>query len=104
MTLWRDHFGTARIVVILFGIAHFVADLFGANITKLFFPLLFSFFNFFNLYYFFRLYFFIFFKTIKGFLFIFNKFLSILHEKIQVQTLHYCIFIQFIPVTYKINS
>jgi len=43
--LWRDHFGAARFVVTLFGIAHFGADLFGANFTKI----IFSSFQFFNL-------------------------------------------------------
>jgi len=34
-TLWHDHFDVACFVVALFGIAHFRADLFDANFTKL---------------------------------------------------------------------
>jgi len=36
------------------------------------------------------LFFFIFSKTVEAFFFIFNKFLSTLHKKIQVQTHCYC--------------
>jgi len=37
ITLWREHFDAVRFVVAFFGIAHFGADLFDANFTKIIF-------------------------------------------------------------------
>jgi len=82
-TLWRDHFGSARFVVALFGIAHFIDAPFWSGpfwrkfqennffvliflIYKKIFRLCFSFF---------------FQKQLKEFLFICNTFLSTLHKK-----------------------
>jgi len=82
MSFWHDHFGLAR-----FGIAHFVAGPFWSrhfwrefHENNFFFCFFFQFFNF--LIYIFSIFLFSFFfsKTVKDFLFIFNKFLSTLHK------------------------
>jgi len=95
--------------VVLFGIVHFVASPFWSRpfLRKFyknnFFLLLFSIFLIYKKK-FFRLSFSVLFsKTVEDFLFIFNKYLSTPHKKIQVQT-HATVFYSVIPVTDKINS
>jgi len=110
-TLWRDHFGAARFVVALFDIAHFVAgpfwnEPFWRNFHENNF-FLFLIFYFIKIIVFLSFFLFLFFsKIVEDFVY-FNKFLSTLHNKIQVQTHHYFFFVclfQIIPVTDKINS
>jgi len=96
MTLWRDHFGTARFVLALYGVAHFVAGLFWSEpfwreFHENYFLLLFSIFFLIYKNYCFSIFFF--FINSRRFFVYFNKFLSTLHKKIQVQTHRYCFFI-----------
>jgi len=81
-------------------LVHFGVDLFGENFTKIIFCFCFNVLIYKKFIKKFSVFFHFFFKnSLKIFLFICNKFLSTLHNKIQVQTRRYCFYYSVIPVT-----